>query len=107
VRGGVCERLCVLWLCAFDCVCACARVLVSHARAQALIDQFNRDDDVFLFILTTKVRVSLASCAHVSRLCACDQVGGLGVNLCGADRVVIVDPDWNPATDAQVRYCAL
>jgi len=28
-------------------------------------------------------------------------VGGVGLNLTAADRVVIVDPAWNPATDAQ------
>ena len=32
-----------------------------------------------------------------------NQVGGLGVNLTGADRVLLYDPDWNPATDAQAR----
>lgn len=55
------------------------------ASRMTLIDSFNRDPDIFVFILTTKV-------------------GGLGVNLCGGDRVVIFDPDWNPATDMQAQH---
>jgi DNA excision repair protein ERCC-6 len=50
----------------------------------ALIKKFNTDPDVFVFLLTTRV-------------------GGLGVNLTGADRIIIYDPDWNPSTDAQAR----
>eukprot|EP00741_Cyanophora_paradoxa_P022391 tig00021463_g21617.t1 len=50
----------------------------------ALIDEFNSYPDIFLFLLTTKV-------------------GGLGVNLTGADRVLLYDPDWNPSTDMQAR----
>ncbi|KAJ1512672.1 hypothetical protein HMI56_003720 [Coelomomyces lativittatus] len=49
-----------------------------------LVDKFNQNKDVFIFLLTTKV-------------------GGLGINLTGADRVVIFDPDWNPSTDMQAR----
>ena len=55
---------------------------VSHRMR--LIDEFNSDARVFVFLLTTKV-------------------GGLGVNLTGADRVLLYDPDWNPSTDAQAR----
>ena len=29
------------------------------------------------------------------------QVGGLGLTLTAADRVIIVDPAWNPALDDQ------
>lgn len=51
---------------------------------QALVDQFNADESISLFLLTTRV-------------------GGVGLNLQGADRVVLFDPDWNPSTDAQAR----
>jgi len=50
----------------------------------SLVDSFNKDDSIFVFLLTTKV-------------------GGLGINLVGANRVVLFDPDWNPSTDAQAR----
>lgn len=51
---------------------------------QTLVDRFNNDPDLHVFLLTTKV-------------------GGLGVNLTGANRVIIYDPDWNPSTDVQAR----
>ena len=51
---------------------------------QGLVDEFNRNPDIHVFLLTTKV-------------------GGLGVNLTGANRVIIYDPDWNPSTDIQAR----
>lgn len=51
---------------------------------QARVDQFNNTPEIDLFLLTTKV-------------------GGLGVNLTGANRVIIFDPDWNPSNDVQAR----
>lgn len=50
----------------------------------SLIDDFNNDDELFIFLLTTRV-------------------GGVGVNLIGANRIIIYDPDWNPSTDIQAR----
>lgn len=57
----------------------------SVRQRQPLINHYNNDPSIFLFLLTTRV-------------------GGLGVNLTGADRVVIFDPDWNPSTDVQVSF---
>ncbi|XP_026542996.1 DNA excision repair protein ERCC-6 [Notechis scutatus] len=54
------------------------------ASRQPLIARFNEDVSIFVFLLTTRV-------------------GGLGINLTGADRVIIYDPDWNPSTDTQAR----
>merc|ERR1712050_462111 len=34
-------------------------------------------------------------------MCLSVQVGGLGLTITGADRVILVDPAWNPSQDAQ------
>uniref|UniRef100_A0A3Q2P2E2 Excision repair cross-complementation group 6-like n=1 Tax=Fundulus heteroclitus TaxID=8078 RepID=A0A3Q2P2E2_FUNHE len=49
---------------------------------EKLISRFQSDKRYSVFLLTT-------------------QVGGMGITLTAADRVVIYDPSWNPATDAQ------
>lgn len=49
---------------------------------QQICNEFNSNKDIFCCIITTKT-------------------GGFGLNLCGADRVVMLDPDWNPANDNQ------
>lgn len=38
---------------------------------------------------------------HVSVMLLTSQVGGLGLTLTAADRVIILDPAWNPSTDDQ------
>jgi len=52
------------------------------AERELHVHDFQADDQIPLFLLTS-------------------QVGGLGLTLTGADRVVIVDPAWNPSTDNQ------
>lgn len=49
---------------------------------QAIVRKFNEDPLIDLLLLTTKV-------------------GGLGLNLTGADTVIFVEHDWNPMNDLQ------
>ncbi|VEU43372.1 unnamed protein product [Pseudo-nitzschia multistriata] len=51
---------------------------------QPLVDAFNRTSADTNFALTLSSRA-----------------GGVGLNVTGANRLVMVDPDWNPATDVQ------
>ena len=55
---------------------------VSAEERRNRVDSFQNSDSISLFLLTS-------------------QVGGLGLTLTAADRVVIVDPAWNPSVDAQ------
>ncbi|KAK8834143.1 choline dehydrogenase 6 [Tritrichomonas musculus] len=48
------------------------------------IDRFQRNDEVFVFLLSTRA-------------------GGLGINLTRADTVIIYDSDWNPQNDIQAQ----
>ncbi|CCJ29865.1 unnamed protein product [Pneumocystis jirovecii] len=52
-------------------------------KRQKLIDKFNDpESDEFIFLLSSKA-------------------GGCGLNLIGANRLILFDPDWNPAADQQ------
>jgi DNA repair and recombination RAD54-like protein len=53
-------------------------------KRQKLVDEFNDPmKHQFAFLLSSKA-------------------GGCGLNLVGASRLVLFDPDWNPANDKQV-----
>lgn len=52
-------------------------------KRQKLVDKFNNPDgEEFVFLLSSKA-------------------GGCGINLIGANRLILFDPDWNPAADQQ------
>ena len=52
-------------------------------KRSKLVDKFNNPDgEEFVFLLSSKA-------------------GGCGLNLIGANRLVLFDPDWNPAADQQ------
>ncbi|XP_035021117.1 DNA excision repair protein ERCC-6-like [Hippoglossus stenolepis] len=56
--------------------------ILKLAERERRIGLFQTDERYSVFLLTT-------------------QVGGVGITLTAANRVVIYDPSWNPATDAQ------
>ncbi|KAF7345108.1 DNA excision repair protein ERCC-6-like 2 [Mycena venus] len=53
-----------------------------QSERMPMIDRFHADRDVFIFLIST-------------------MAGGTGLNLTGANKVVIFDPNWNPAHDLQ------
>jgi len=52
-------------------------------KRQKVVDDFNDpNNSAFVFLLSSKA-------------------GGCGINLIGANRLILFDPDWNPAADQQ------
>ena len=51
---------------------------MAAAKRQEVVDSFNSDPSLFAFLLSSKA-------------------GGCGINLIGANRLVLFDPDWNRA----------
>merc|ERR1719476_752090 len=51
---------------------------------QQMIDKFNKDEEIFIFILSTRA-------------------GGLGINLTAANTVILHDLDFNPYNDKQAE----
>eukprot|EP00536_Pseudo-nitzschia_multiseries_P001643 jgi/Psemu1/300894/fgenesh1_kg.21_\ len=55
---------------------------VPVSKRAAVVDKFNQDESYKLLLLTTRI-------------------GGLGLNLTGADTVIFLEHDWNPHSDLQ------
>ncbi|KAM4057828.1 type III restriction enzyme, res subunit [Hirsutella rhossiliensis] len=57
---------------------------LSYEQRQETVDTFNSDPRQFVFLISTKA-------------------GGVGLNITSANKVVIVDPHWNPSYDLQAQ----
>ncbi|KAK2015332.1 SNF2 family domain-containing protein [Colletotrichum eremochloae] len=57
---------------------------ISYEDRQKAVDDFNSDPNQFVFLISTKA-------------------GGVGLNITSANKVVIVDPHWNPSYDLQAQ----
>jgi len=57
---------------------------LSYEERQQVVDDYNSDPQQFVFLISTKA-------------------GGVGLNITSANKVVVVDPNWNPACDLQAQ----
>ncbi|CAF3516763.1 hypothetical protein SNK03_003595 [Fusarium graminearum] len=57
---------------------------LSYEVRQEVVDTFNSDPTQFVFLISTKA-------------------GGVGLNITSANKVVIIDPHWNPSYDLQAQ----
>ncbi|CAI9736070.1 DNA excision repair protein ERCC-6-like 2 isoform X1 [Octopus vulgaris] len=57
---------------------------VSPKNRSTIVQEFNNDPSIFICLISTKA-------------------GGLGLNITGANVVIIFDPNWNPSHDLQAQ----
>ncbi|SMQ44913.1 unnamed protein product [Zymoseptoria tritici ST99CH_3D7] len=57
---------------------------MSYHDRQLTVDNYNSDPSQFVFLISTKA-------------------GGVGLNITSANKVVVVDPNWNPSYDLQAQ----
>lgn len=67
-----------------------------------IVADFNNDPSIDILLLTTQVWRQLFSYRTFIYNEISFQVGGLGLNLTGADTVIFVEHDYNPMKDLQV-----
>lgn len=57
---------------------------MSYEDRAKIVDDFNSDPQQFVFLISTRA-------------------GGVGLNITSANKVVVVDPNWNPSHDLQAQ----
>lgn len=57
---------------------------MSYEDRAKVVDEFNSDPQQFVFLISTRA-------------------GGVGLNIVSANKVVVVDPNWNPSHDLQAQ----
>lgn len=72
-------------------ICVLKRLGITYLRIDGQTDVHARNDRVQKFQTDSQYSCMLLT----------TKVGGYGLNLTSADRVIILDPAWNPAVDMQ------
>ena len=72
-------------------ICVLKRLGITYPRIDGQTDVHARNDRVQKFQTDSQYSCMLLT----------TKVGGYGLNLTSADRVIILDPAWNPAVDMQ------
>lgn len=57
---------------------------MSYEERARVVDEYNSDPQQFVFLISTRA-------------------GGIGLNITSANKVVVVDPNWNPSHDLQAQ----
>ena len=70
-----------------------------HKLRQVILDDFESDESKLIMLLSAKVSIKKSP---ILILCVTlVQAAAIGINVTSANRIVLIDQDWNPLYDEQ------
>merc|ERR1712232_424796 len=78
---------------------SCWKRNIDYERIDGSMNSEERGDVVTSFNATGSTSRELKKVILISK-----NAGGVGINLTGANRIILIDSHWNPAVDAQAMF---